>query len=380
MNSSPFDQPLDRQHTGSIKWEKYADKDVIPMWVADMEFATAPEIIAALKDRLNHPILGYTCGTDSLARTVTEYLQQTHHWQIDPDWLVWLPGVVPGLSALTWMLEPDDQIMVFTPVYHPLLLIPEKFNQSRVDVPLVYTNNRWGIDFDVFEKSINKNCKMLFLCSPHNPMGTLFSADELQRVVEICSAYNIVVISDEIHCDLVLHNTLTHTTTGTVAGDNQSNVVTLMSPSKTFNLAGANCSFAVIPDAAYRKAYTEKCMYTLPVVPTLAYTAAEAAYQFGWHWHAELIEYLRGNLQTLRTEIDRLPGLSMDNPDATYLAWINTSELPVANAYEFFVHAGVGLSPGAQFGNADYQRLNFACSRVQLEEGIGRMRKAIEAL
>ena len=380
MNSSRFDQLLSRQNTGSIKWEKYANTDVIPMWVADMEFATAPEIIAALKNRLDHPILGYTTGTESLARTVTDYLKKTHDWQIDPDWLVWLPGVVPGLAMLTSMLGDDDQIMVFTPVYHPLLLLPEKYNRKRVDVPLVYANNRWSIDFTTFEKSINKHCKMLFLCSPHNPLGTLFSADELRRVVEICSAHNILVISDEIHCDLVLHKTLTHTTTGRVAGDNLSNLVTLMSPSKTFNLAGANCSYAVIPDATYRETYKEKCMYTLPIVPTLAFTAARAAYQHGWQWHTELIEYLRGNLQLLRSEVDHLPYLSMDNPDATYLAWINTATLPVKDAYQFFINAGVGLSPGAQFGNADYQRLNFACSRVQLKTAIDRIKVAVGEL
>jgi cystathionine beta-lyase len=202
----------------------------------------------------------------------------------------------------------------------------------------------------------------------------------LRRVVEICSAHNILVISDEIHCDLVLHQTLTHTTTGRVAGDNLSNLVTLMSPSKTFNLAGANCSYAVIPDAKYREAYKEKCMYTLPIIPTLAFTAAQAAYQHGWQWHAELIEYLRGNLQLLKSEIDHMPYLSMDNPDATYLAWVNTAALPVDDVYSFFVNAGVGLSPGAQFGNADYQRLNFACSRAQLKTGIERMKNAIESL
>ncbi len=380
MNSSSFDQTINRRHTGSIKWEKYPGSDVIPMWVADMEFATSPAIINAMKKRLDHPILGYTTGTEALAHTVTEYLQKTHHWTIDPDWLVWLPGVVPGLAALTSMLNTDDQIMLFTPAYYPLLQIPDKYSRQRVDVPLVYEENRWVIDFDLFEKSINPNCRMLFLCSPHNPVGTIFSADELTRIVEICTEHNILVISDEIHCDLVLHDSKTHTATGRVAGDMQSNVVTLMSPSKTYNLAGANCSFAVIPDANYRQSYKDKCMFTLPIVPTLSYTAAEAAYQFGQEWHAQLITYLRNNLQTLQAEIDQIPYLSMDNPEATYLAWIHTADLPVNDANDFFVNAGVGLSPGAHFGDANYQRLNFACSHSQLLEGLRRIRQAVESL
>lgn len=270
--------------------------------------------------------------------------------------------------------------MLFTPAYYPLLQIPEKYNRQRVDVPLVYEDNRWIIDFDLFEKSINKHCRMLFLCSPHNPVGTMFSADELTRIVEICSAHNILVVSDEIHCDLVLDHSKTHITTGRVAGNMQSNIVTLMSPSKTFNLAGANCSFAVIPDAQYRQSYRDKCMFTLPIVPTLSYTAAEAAYQYGQDWHSQLIAYLRNNLQTLRKEIDQLPFLLMDNPEATYLAWIRTADLPVEDPNDFFVNAGVGLSPGAHFGNADYQRLNFACSHTQLLEGLDRIKRAVTSL
>ncbi len=378
MNTFPFDTTLSRDGTGSIKWEKYAGKEVLPMWVADMEFPTSPAIISALKARLDHPVLGYTTATNELAQVVTQYLETHHSWSIDPDWLVWLPGVVPGLSALTSLLSPDDQIMVFTPVYHPLLLIPERYRHTRVDVPLHYMDNRWHIDFDCFERSINSHCKMLFLCSPHNPVGTLFTESELSRLVEICAANDILLISDEIHCDLVLDTERKHVSTGRVCGDHAKNLITLMSPSKTFNLAGANCSFAVIPDATLRNNYRSLAMYTLPIVPTLSYTAAQAAYTHGWPWHEELIDYLRGNLNLLQSAIDDMPFLSMDPTEATYLAWINTGSLPVKNAYDHFVEAGIGLSPGAQFGDPDYQRLNFACSRTQLQQGIDRLRTAVE--
>lgn len=343
------------------------------MWVADMEFGIPEIILDAIMKRLEHPILGYTTATEGLVSAVTGYLEQRHQWKIDADWLVWLPGVVPGLAALTRLLNPDDQIMVFTPVYHPLTILPEKYQRTRIDVPLKHYDGRWHIDFERFESEITRHCRMLFLCSPHNPMGTVFTEVELNQLTEICAANEILLVSDEIHCDLVLDSTRRHIPTGSVAPDKSSNLVTLMSPSKTFNLAGANCSFAIIPDAKLRENFIKTSQYTLPVVPTLSYTAAEAAYRHGWEWHNQLIEYLRGNLQLLCAFVHDTPYLSMDTPESTYLAWINTEAMPVADAHKTLLEAGVGLSPGAQFGDARYQRLNFACSRAQLSAALERM-------
>lgn len=375
-----FESTVNRRATGSAKWEKYGDKDVLPMWVADMEFATAPQIIDAMKHRLDHPILGYTNATESLTSTVIEYLARRHQWQVDRDWITYLPGVVPGIAACTLMVEPEDEILVFTPVYHPLLILPKKNARQRVDIPLQYLDGRWTVDFEAFRNAITARSKMLLLCSPHNPVGTMFSEKELTKIVEICVEHKILLVSDEIHCDLVLHKQKIHKPTGLVANQLGDNVLTLMSPSKTFNLAGANCSFAIIPDAAIRQRFMDQCLYTVPTVPTLSYTAAEAAYQHGWSWHQQLIEHLRGNLQLLKQEVTKTPYLWMDDTEATYLAWINTSELPVENPQEFFINAGVGLSPGAQFGDSHYQRLNFACSRQQLQQGISRIQRAVRNL
>lgn len=374
-----FELPLNREDTGSIKWEKYSS-DIIPMWVADMEFATAPEIITAMKQRLDHPILGYTQASDQLVSTVNDYLVNRHGWTIDPNWLSWVPGVVPAVAACTNMIKPDEEILVFTPIYHPLLIIPNKYNRPRVDIPLSYIDGRWSINFDSFQNAITSKSRMLLLCSPHNPVGTMFTAQELRRIVEICAENNILVVSDEIHCDLVLHANKKHLPTGLIADDLGKHVITLMSPSKTFNLAGANCSFAVIPDPQLRKQFGEECMFTIPIMPTLSYTAAQAAYTHGWEWHQQLIQHLRGNLAYLRKEIAAMDYLWMDDTEATYLAWINTQDLPVDDAYEFLLKAGVGLSPGAQFGDGNYQRLNFACSQAQLKTALVRIRDAISTL
>ncbi len=374
-----FDLLINRQRTGSIKWEKY-NPDVIPMWVADMEFAVAPDIITAIKQRLEHPILGYTSATDELITATTDYLTHRHDWNIDPQWLSWVPGVVPAVAACTNMIEPHEEVLVFTPVYHPLLIIPNKYSRPRVDVPLSYTEERWTIDFDAFEKAITKRSRLLLLCSPHNPVGTMFTAQELRRVVEICAEHNILIVSDEIHCDLILHENKKHLPTGLIADELGAHVITLMSPSKTFNLAGANCSFAIIPDPELRKQFDAQCLYTIPIMPTLSYTATQAAYTHGWQWHQQLIEHLRGNLTYLREQIASIPHLWMDNTEATYLAWINTAHLPVEDANDFMLKAGVGLSPGAQFGDGSYQRLNFACSRAQLAMGVDRIRTAVDSL
>lgn len=388
MSKIDFDKIIDRQGTGALKWDKYKGTDVIPMWVADMDFDISPRIIEFMKQRLDHAVLGYTKATAGLNEAVQSYLLSHHGWSIDPDWLVWVPGVVPALAvACDTAGEPDDEILVFTPVYHPLLLLPPKKKRNRVDIPLHYQRNngehnsgRWTIDFDAFERAITKKSRILLLCSPHNPVGMMFSREELRRVVDICHANNIIIISDEIHCDLVLHPSRKHIPTAVAAEELSDQVVTLMSPSKTFNLAGANASFAVIPDPQRRKLFADACLYTVPIVPTLSYTAAEAAYRHGWDWHGQLIEYLRENLAIIKDTVDATPGLWMNDTEATYLAWINTSELPVDDAFEFLQQAGVGLSPGAQFGDSDYQRLNFACSQHQLNQGLERIREAIDKL
>ena len=376
MQNPLFDTVIDRTTTDSIKWQKF-DKNVIPMWVADMEFPTPRVVTDALQKRIEHPILGYTSAPGSLADCVAGYCKERHGWTINTDYLHWVPGVLPAVTAACQICgDPGDEIIVFPPVYHPLLEIPEKIGKPRVDVPMLYADGTWSIDFELLQKSITDKTAAILLSSPHNPMGVMFSEQQLYQLAAICAENKVLLISDEIHCDLILNEQLKHIPTALAAKEHAHCVITIMSPSKTFNLAGANCSFAHIADSEWLEKFAVECHYTVPLVPTLSFTAAEAAYSDGWQWHEQLINYLRSNHDYLYTAINNSQLLSMDRVDATYLAWIDTRRMVKGDAHSVFEQAGVGLSPGSQFGDSNYQRLNFACSRTQLEEGVSRLLNA----
>jgi len=349
------------------------------MWIADMEFATPRVVTDALKKRIEHPIFGYTATPESLRHCVAQYCLERHGFSIDTDCLFWIPGVLPALTAACQIAgEIGDEIIVFPPVYHPLLEIPEKIGKKRVDVPMLYDNGIWKIDFDLLAGAFTDKTAALLISSPHNPMGVVFSEADLYQMASLCTENNVLLISDEIHCDLILNKEKKHIPTALAAKQNHECVITIMSPSKTFNLAGANCSFAHITHPDWLAKFSAECHHTVPLVPTLSYTAAEAAYSSGWQWHSQLIEYLRDNHDFLYSAINDLQGLSMDRVDATYLGWIKTHELMPDDANEFFANAGVGLSPGSQFGDKNYQRLNFACCKSQLEEAVDRLRQAVK--
>ncbi|MCB1754349.1 MAG: PatB family C-S lyase [Gammaproteobacteria bacterium] len=377
-----FNQVIDRKNTASLKWDKYRNTDILPMWVADMEFPVAEAIQNALKKRIEHPIYGYTIGTAETAAIVCQRLREDYGWEVDPDWLVWIPGVVPGLWAACAAAGRDgDQAIFSTPIYHHFFAVPGQARKVARPVPLRReTSGRWTYDFDALEAAINDKTSHMLLCSPHNPTGTLFSREETRRLCRLCDEHDLLIVSDEIHCGLILAEDKPHCPAATASPESAARLITLMSPSKTFNLAGLNCSFAVIADAQLRKQFNDACHSVLPMVPGLAYTALEAAYSDGGEWHRQLLTQLRDNHAYLEREISTIPGLTMSPMEATYLAWINTDDLPVDDAAAFFEQHGVGLSPGAGFGLANYVRLNFACSRAMLETAVERMRKAVASL
>jgi len=372
-----FDTLLDRRNSNSIKWDKYGDQDVLPLWVADMDFAIAPEIQQALSDRLKHPVFGYTSASDALYDALIDHLERDYNWKVSRDWIVWMPGVVAGLSACVRAFVPDGgSVMTNPPIYHHFYQVhnPEKHNIKKV--PLVCSEGRWTYDLKAMEVLANEKIDLFMLCSPHNPTGTLFKESELRRVCEIAQSCGAVVVSDEIHCGLVLPGQCSHVPTAIAADSYVDNIVTLMSASKTFNLAGLNCSYAIIPNAELRQTYVSACVEAIPFVGTLAYTATEAAFTSAESWRQELLNYLLGNYRYLQDEFATINGMELQTLEATYLAWIDASDLSLNDTTGFFEQHGVGLSSGEQFGQPQFLRLNFACPRSILVEAVERIRKA----
>lgn len=376
-----FDTVLDRHNTDSLKWEKYPDSDIIPLWVADMDFPMAPPVHAALLERMQHPALGYTVAGDSVVAATQTHLQRNYGWDVEANWLVWLPGVVPGLSnaCRTWG-ESGDHVITSSPIYYHFLQVAEPAGRELVDVPLREVDNVWSYDLEALEvAAAHPKAKLLMLCSPHNPVGRLFSAEELQAVIAIAKRHDLVVVSDEIHDGIVLDQERSFIPTAVACPDYAHRIVTLMSPSKTYNLAGNNCTYAVISDPELRREFNFHAKGAVPAPTPLSYTALQACYEHGETWRQGLCDYIRGNRDLLQASIDKFPGLRMPALEATYLAWIDVSALRLNDAPAWFEQqARLGLSPGGPFGNADYVRLNLACSRSVLEEALQRFEAAVQ--
>lgn len=376
-----FDKVIARTDTASLKWDLYKGRDILPFWVADMDFEVAPPIQQALEKRLEHSVYGYTLPPEGMAEVVIEHLRREHDWQVDPEWIVWLPGVVTGLAVCCRAFCPDgDEIVVNPPIYHHFYDSHEVERQTIVRVPLHKHEDRWTYDMPAMQEAFNDKTRLMMMCSPHNPTGTVFTTDELHALAELCQQHDVIMVSDEIHSDLVLDRQARHVPTAKACSAMADRIVTLMSGSKTWNIAGLNCSFAIISDAQLRERFQKSCQSIVPMVPPLAYVATQAAYRDGGPWRQELLDYLAGNLACIRTELAEVEGLTVEPIQATYLAWIDASALGLDNTQGFFEEHGVGLSSGEQFGQPQYLRLNFACPRVTLLEGLRRMKSAVASL
>ncbi|MCP4624186.1 MAG: putative C-S lyase [bacterium] len=373
-----FDTVLERRGTASLKWEKYKDRDVIPLWVADMDFRSPPAVISALRQRIEDGVFGYTVTPAELNAVVMAMLESKYAWKVEPEWLVWLPGLVTGLNVTCRAVGEDgDDVMTAVPIYPPFLTAPGHSRRNIVKVDLHEENNQWRFDFERLEDSITADTKLFLLCSPHNPVGRVFSKQELTSLAAICQKHDIVICSDEIHCDLILDCDKRHIPTATLDSDVAARTITLMSPSKTFNLPGLSCAFAVIPEKKLRRSFKKVMQGIVPGVNAVGYTAARVAFNDCADWHAALIEYLRGNLAIVERAIRQMPGLTMAPVEATYLAWIDMRAAGVSNPGAFFENAGVGLQDGVEFDAPGFARLNFGCPRRLLEEALDRMGKAI---
>jgi len=383
IDTTAFETRLDRTQSSSLKWEKYGDEDILPMWVADMDFAVAEPILQALRDRMNHPVFGYTVVPDSLRESIASHLKREYDWHIDTDWLVFLPGVVAGMAvSCRAFCADDDQIMVNPPIYHHFYDSHEDKRQTLVKIPLMKTesNHRWTYDIDAMRNACSKPVSMLMMCTPHNPTGTVFEKAELKQVGDMCAANDMTIVSDEIHCDLVIDDQSKHVPTALACPEHADRIITLMSASKTWNLAGLNTSFAIISNEKKREQFVAASQSIVSPVPPLALTATQAAFDHGDPWRQAVLKYLYKNYEKIGAEMASIPGLSLEPLQATYLAWIDATDLGLENTQAHFEKYGIGLSSGEQFGQPNYLRLNFACPASLLDEGLSRMRSAANAL
>ena len=374
-----FNTCPDRAGSGSLKWERYAGRDVIPMWVADMDFTSAPEIIEALHDRVSHGVFGYTVPPSTTVEAAMAYLRERHGAEVTPEQIVWFPGLVPALNVACRAFVPaGSEVLTCTPVYPPFLSSPEFAGVGLKTVDLMENNGVWEIDFDGLEAAVTPNTKLFILCNPHNPVGRVFPRATLERLAEFCCRHGLVLISDEIHCDLVLDD-LPHTSGLKLAGPAGPLVLSMFAPSKTFNLAGLACAFVVIPDANTRRIFQKSARGLITEINALGYAGCEAALRHGWPWHREMIQTLRANRDRVEDFVaTSLPGIRTWHLEATYLAWLDARELKLPNAAKFFEDHGVGLSDGVPFGAPQgFLRLNFGCPRSQLDEALARMARAL---
>lgn len=372
-----FDALIDRRHSSSLKWDHYQGQDILPLWVADMDFPSPPAVAEALRERVDHGIFGYTLAPASLVEAVQNHVQQHYGWSIEPEWLVWLPGLVSGLNAVCRAVgEAGDAVLTCTPIYPPFLSAAELMGRQTLAVPLVQEGSRWRMDIAAMERAITPKTKLLLLCNPHNPVGRVWSREELVVVAELAQRHDLIICSDEIHADLILETDKQHLPLAMLSPELSRRTITLQAPSKTYNIPGLGCSYAVVADAELRRQLQRAMEGIVPHVNLMGYVAAEAAYRHGEPWRLALLDSLRANRSLVQQAIESM-GLSMSPVEATYLAWIDVRGRGIEHPQRFFEEAGVGLSGGRAFGMPGFVRLNFGCPEAILREALARMHTAL---
>ena len=368
----------------SIKWH-YFPEDVLPMWVADMDFVSPEPVVRALQERVAQGVFGYAGDLPGLREAIVERLERLYHWEVLPQDLVFIPGVVTGFNlAAHAFTDEGEGVLIQPPVYMPFLDVGKNVRGKCQEVQLTdNANGYYRVDWDAFERAITPETRMFLLCNPHNPVGRVYTRAELERMAEICLRRGLVVCSDEIHCDLVFSGHQ-HVPIASISPEIAQNTITLMAPSKTYNIAGLSCSFAVIQNPELRKRYTQAEQGLVHGVNLLGLVAARAAYAEGQEWLDQLLAYLEGNRDFLCSFVaERLPGVKMFCPEATYLAWLDCREAGIeGKPSDFFLkNARVAMNDGAAFGSGGegFVRLNFGCPRPMLVEALERMEAALRA-
>lgn len=388
MKQYNFDQVIDRRGTDCIKVdcleERFGKKDLTPLWVADMDFKTPDFIVNAIKKRCEHEIFGYTFPSTDYYNSIIEWLSYKHNWQVTKDWLTYIPGIVKGIGfVLQCFTKPGDKIIIQPPIYHPFRLVPEKMGRKVVNNPLKLNDNGYEMDFEHLESIIDDKCKVLILCSPHNPAGIVWSKETLIKLAEICKRHNILVIADEIHAEMVYPQSKHHPFP-TVSADAAACSITFMAPSKTFNIAGIVSSYAIVPDNELRsKFYSYLNAGELSDGTIFAYTATTAAYTYGAEWLQQMRAYVMENVHTvdffLKTHI---PKIKAYIPQASFLIWLDCRALNLKQdelVYLFKDKAGLALNDGMMFGSEGkgFMRMNVGCSRLIIEQALNALKLAV---
>ena len=374
-----FDIQIPRRGTGCIKYDRRPELD--PFWVADMDFASAPVILEALQQRVNHGIFGYSQAHEGLNDAVIDYLRDRRGVTVPLEQITHLGGLVPALSlAGRAFCKAGDAVMTCTPVYPPFIGVHHDAQVSLITTDHVQVDGRWTFDWQAMANAVTPETRVFLLCNPQNPLGRVFSGEEIMQLATFCETHDLVLVSDEIHCDLVFDETATpHFSALNLPENLAKRCITLLAPSKTWNIAGLGYAFAVIPDDSIRRRFTVARGHTLAEINALAFYAAEAAYRDGEPWRLELMTYLKTNRDLLVNFINtRCPGLSVMAGEATYLAWIDARGMGVENpAQHFEKKAGLFLSDGAYFGWPGWIRFNFGCPRARMLEGLEKIAAAL---
>ncbi len=376
-----FDKLPTRRGTGSIKWDRYPDYD--PYWVADMDFASPDCVVDGLAERVQHGIFGYANAHAGLIEAVIGYLKRQHEVEIREPQIIHLPGLVPALSlACRAFASPGEQVMICSPVYYPFHKAPKDAGAELIDVAHIRDGETWRFDWDSMEAAVTPSTKVFIFCNPQNPLGRVFSETEVLKLAEFCHRHELVLVSDEIHCDLILEPGQQHFSALRLPDELRQRLIVLQAPSKTYNIAGLGYSFAVIENTEIRSVFTGAIGCTLPEVNALAMVAAEHAYNDGEPWRQDLVAYLRGNRDALfKFVTEEMPQLTIHEHAATYLYWIDCSALGLKNPAQFFAkEAGIFLTDGGPFGSAQHVRFNFGCPRAHMIEGLEKMKAALSRL
>lgn len=388
MSIINFDKEINRKGTASLKWdlteERYGEKDLLPMWVADMDFASPVEIVEALTKRASHPVYGYTSPTEAVYSSAINWMKNKHHWDIQKEWITFSAGVVSGFTtAILALSEPGDKVLIQTPVYTPFFDSVKSNDRVLVENQLKYEDNTLKIDFELLERQLQDDVKLFLLCSPHNPGGIVWTKEDLQKIGELCVKYNVVIISDEIHADLCLPG-FTHYPIASLSEDISNVTVTLMAPSKTFNVAGIQASLIICENKKLQQKLNQKQhQLAFHGLNLFALEVITASYDYCDYWLEETVQYIQKNVETVQKFIEEeLPHIKMVVPEASYLIWLDCRSLGLSDQelkQQLIQKGKIAVSPGVSYGKGGegFIRLNVGCTHATVVEGLKRLKLAL---